>query len=73
MYIYIYVDILIIVFYLPYYCDIRYVVLSFDEIKTHFFFIILPYLKPGFHMIVRIVRPSRFKIFRDDPDDWGDW
>ena len=37
VYIYIYVDILIIVFYLPYYCDIRYVVLSFDETKTHFF------------------------------------
>ena len=36
MYIYIYVDIFIIVFYLPYYCNIhvRYVVLSFDEIKT---------------------------------------
>ena len=33
--IYIYVDIFIIVFYLPYYCNIRYVVLSFDEIKTH--------------------------------------
>ena len=36
IYIYIYVDIFIIVFYLPYYCNIhvRYVVLSFDEIKT---------------------------------------
>ena len=40
MYIYIYKniyrDIFIIVFYLPYYCNIhvRYVVLSFDEIKT---------------------------------------
>ena len=32
---YIYVDIFIIVFYLLYYCNIRYVVLSFDEIKTH--------------------------------------
>ena len=36
---YIYVDIFIIVFYLPYYCNIRYVVLSFDEIKTHYFII----------------------------------
>ena len=35
---YIYVDIFIIVFYLPFYCNIRYVVLSFDEIKTHYFF-----------------------------------
>ena len=25
-----------IVFYLPYYCNIKYVVLSFDEIKTHY-------------------------------------
>ena len=32
--IYKYVDIFIIVFSLPYYCNIRYVVLSFDEIKT---------------------------------------
>ena len=32
----IYVDIFIIVFYLSYYCNIRYVVLSFDEIKTHY-------------------------------------
>ena len=29
-----YVDIFIIVFYLPYYCNIRYVVLSFDDKKT---------------------------------------
>ena len=29
-----YVDIFTIVFYLPYYCNIRYVVLSFDDIKT---------------------------------------
>ena len=36
IYIYIYVDIFIIVFYPPYYCNIRYVVLSFDEIKTHY-------------------------------------
>ena len=36
VYIYIYVDIFIIVFYPPYYCNIRYVVLSFDEIKTHY-------------------------------------
>ena len=35
-YIYIYVDIFIIVFYPPYHCNIRYVVLSFDEIKTHY-------------------------------------
>ena len=28
--------IFILVFYLPYYCNIRYVVLSFDEIKTHY-------------------------------------
>ena len=34
--IYIYVDIFIIVFCLPYYFNIRYVVLSFDEIKTHY-------------------------------------
>ena len=33
-----YVDIFIIVFYLPYYCNIRYVVLSFDEIKTHYYY-----------------------------------
>ena len=33
--IYMYVHIFIIVFYLPYYSNIRYVVLSFDEIKTH--------------------------------------
>ena len=35
--IYINVDIFTIVFYLPYYCNIRYVVLSFffDEIRTH--------------------------------------
>ena len=40
IYIYIYVDIFIIVFYLPYYryCNIRYVVLSFDEIKTHYYY-----------------------------------
>ena len=36
--IYIYVDIFIIVFYLPYYCNIRYVVLSFDEIKTDYYY-----------------------------------
>ena len=36
--IYIYVDIFIIDFYLPYYCNIRYVVLSFDEIKTHYYY-----------------------------------
>ena len=30
------VDIYIMVFYPPYYCNIRYVVLSFDEIKTHY-------------------------------------
>ena len=35
---YIYVDIFIIVFNLPYYCNIRYVVLSFDEIKTHYYY-----------------------------------
>ena len=32
-------------------------------------------LKPGFHNYDRPDRPdcpSRFKIFRDDPDDWGD-
>ena len=34
----IYVDIFIIVFYLPYYCNIRYVVLSFDEVKTHYYY-----------------------------------
>ena len=39
--IYIYVDIFIIVFYLPFYCNIRYVVLSFDEIKTHYYFLFL--------------------------------
>ena len=33
----IYVDIFIIVFYLPYYGSIRYVVLSFDEMKTHYY------------------------------------
>ena len=38
IYIYIYVDIFIIVFYLPYYCNIRYVVLSFDEIKNHHYY-----------------------------------
>ena len=32
----VYVDIFILVFYLPYYCNIRYVVLSFDEINTHY-------------------------------------
>ena len=37
IYIYIYVDIFIIVFYLPYYCNIRYAVLSFDEMKTHYY------------------------------------
>ena len=38
--IYINVDIFTIVFYLPYYCNIRYVVLSFffDEIKTHYYY-----------------------------------
>ena len=36
--IYICVDIFIIVFYLPFYCNTRYVVLSFDEIKTHYYF-----------------------------------
>ena len=36
----IYVDIFIIVFYLPYYCSIRYVVLSFDEIKTHYYLLL---------------------------------
>ena len=36
---YIYVDIFIIAFYLPYYnCNIRYVVLSFEEIKTHYYY-----------------------------------
>ena len=35
---YIYVDIFIIVFNLPYYYNIRYVVLSFDEIKTHYYY-----------------------------------
>ena len=39
--IYIYVDIFIIVFYLPFYCNIRYVVLSFDEIKTHYYLLII--------------------------------
>ena len=38
IYIY-YVDIFIIVFYLLYYCNIRYVVLSFDEIKTHHYYL----------------------------------
>ena len=37
IYIY-YVDIFIIVFYLLYYCNIRYVVLSFDEIKTCYYY-----------------------------------
>ena len=38
--IYINVDIFTIVFYLPYYCNIRYVVLSFffDEIRTHYYY-----------------------------------
>ena len=36
--IYINVDIFTIVFYLPYYCNIRYVVLSLDEIKTHYYY-----------------------------------
>ena len=40
IYIY-YVDIFIIVFYLPYYCNIRYVVLSFDELKTHYYYLLL--------------------------------
>ena len=37
---YINVDIFTIVFYLPYYCNIRYVVLSFffDEIRTHYYY-----------------------------------
>ena len=38
--IYIYVDIFIIVFCLPFYCNIRYVVLSFDEIKTHYYLLL---------------------------------
>ena len=38
IYIYIYVDIFIIVFYLSYYCNIRFVVLSFDEINTHYYY-----------------------------------
>ena len=36
-----YVDIFTIVFYLPYYCNIRYVVLSFDDIKTLIIIIII--------------------------------
>ena len=36
--IYINVDIFTIVFYLPYYCNIRYIVLSLDEIKTHYYY-----------------------------------
>ena len=36
--IYINVDIFTIVFYLPYYCNIRYVVLSLDEIRTHYYY-----------------------------------
>ena len=28
-------------FYLPYYCNITYVVLSFDEIKTHYYSLLL--------------------------------
>ena len=31
-------DIFIIVLYLPYYWNIRYVVLSFEEIKTHYYY-----------------------------------
>ena len=30
--------IFIIVFYLPYYCNMRYVVLSFDEMKIHYYY-----------------------------------
>ena len=37
----IYVDIFITVFYLRYYCNIRYVVLSFDEINIHYYYYLL--------------------------------
>ena len=42
---YIYVDIFIIVFNLPYYCNIRYVVLSFDEIDSLLLLLLLLLLK----------------------------
>ena len=38
IYIYIYIYTYIIVFYLPYYCNMRYAVLSFDEIKIHYYY-----------------------------------
>ena len=44
IYIYIYIHIFIIVFYLPYYCNMRYVVLSFDEIKIHYYYYYYYYL-----------------------------
>ena len=34
----IYIHIFIIVFYLPYYCNMRCVVLSFDEIRIHYYY-----------------------------------
>ena len=36
--IYLNVDIITIVFYLPYYCNIGYAVLSLDEIRTHYYY-----------------------------------
>ena len=39
--IYIQVDIFIIVFLIPYYYNIRYVVLTFEEIKTHHYLLLV--------------------------------
>ena len=52
---YIYVNIFIIVFYLPFYCNIRYVVLSFDERKTHYYYYYYLHLVTRGKSIIRYV------------------
>ena len=58
-YLFIYVDIFIIVFYFPYYCNIRYVVLSFDEIKT--LTIVIPAFKQS-QLATQHVAPATIKL-----------
>ena len=50
-----YVDIFTIVFYLPYYCNIRYVVLSFDDIKTLIIIIIIIIFNINIIIIIIII------------------
>ena len=66
----IYVDIFIIVFYLPYYCNIRYVVLSFDEVKTHYYYYYLDVCFVAVPDKKDIWLPSPEMFYNTDRDMW---